>query len=159
MKLGTLKHETVPNLADLVDEKNAFLDELEAEENEVNNEAPEVHEKLVPDTNGNEQNDEEEFVNANNSNDIDMQGKFSTKDIKEKKDHSKLKRRAWKFTKSAAALLAGSTAIGILVGSPIFGVVGALAIKYNEPIMKIAKTFGQKTILIPDLSDSKGKGK
>lgn len=159
MRLGTLKHETAPKLVDLVEEKNAFLNEQEAEENELDNEAPEVHEKLVPDTNDNEQNDEEEFVNANNSNDIDMQGKYSTKESKEKKDHSKLKRRAWKFTKSAAAFIAGSTAIGILVGSPIFGVVGALAIKYNKPIMKMAKTFGQKTILIPDLSDSKGKGK
>ena len=67
---------------------------------------------------------------------------------KEKKEHKYLKKGL-----GLGSMLVKMTLLGILVGSPMLGVLGVLAIKYNKPIMDLCGIINYKPMLIPKVEN------
>jgi len=79
------------------------------------------------------------------SEDMDLDGKYE-KEEKEKKDHKLLKKSG-----SLLSTIMKMAMLGILVGSPMLGVLGILSIKYNQQVMDLCGIFNYKPLLIPNL--------
>ena len=84
---------------------------------------------------------------ASMNEDIDLEAKRQEEE-KEKKDHSEQLKKGG----SLLGTILKMAMLGILVGSPMLGVLGVLAIKYNKQVMDLCTIINYKPMLIPDVS-------
>ena len=92
---------------------------------------------------------EEELAKAM-ADDYDASAKLETEDEKDHKLLNGAKFVAGK-TKNFLSTVMKMAITGLILGSPMLGVLGVLSVKYNQPLMNLCKSFGYSPMLMPNL--------